>query len=167
MAFGLHHRLHGVAVRHGASARRRPDAVEQSAHRLRRLRHGVVETEFRKCLIAEEPRALDAQLHHLGDDRLVVGRAAAVAARDPGAERFLPQVAARRKLQERLDARTPERDDMLALEPALLGVGAQRRTQEVRQPGEVSFGFEDERVTLLIRQHVLAEASCRASPAAR
>ena len=63
---------------------------------------------MRERLVAEQPRALGAQRHHLGDDRLVVGLAAAVAARDPGAERLLAQIAARGKLQERLDAGAPQ-----------------------------------------------------------
>ena len=51
--------------------------------------------------IAEKPRALGAQLHRLGDDRLVVGCPAIVAARDEGAKDFFAQVAALRELQER------------------------------------------------------------------
>ena len=63
---------------------------------------------MRERRIAEQPRALGAQCHHLGDDRLVVGRAAAVAARDPGAKDLLAQIAAGGELQERLDARARE-----------------------------------------------------------
>ena len=43
---------------------------------------------------SEQSGALGAQPHHLGDDGLVVGRAAIVAAHDEGAEDFFAQVAA-------------------------------------------------------------------------
>jgi hypothetical protein len=65
-------------------------------------------------LLAEQLGALGAQRHRLGDRRLVVGRAALVAARDPGAERLLAQIAAGGELQERLDAGARQRDDVLA-----------------------------------------------------
>ena len=107
--------------------------------------------------IAEQPRALGAQRHHLGNDRLVVGCAAAVAARDPGAKDLLAQIAAGGELQERLDARAREGDDVLAGEAALLGRRLRRRAHEIGQPGEVVLAVEHERVALLIRQHVLAE----------
>src|SRR5262245_14224010 len=101
----LDQRLHGVAVGKRARARRLPHPLEQVAHRSRRLRHRVVEPVVREALIAEQPRALGAQRKDLSDDRLVVGLAAAVATRDPGAEDLLAQLAPRRELQERLDAR--------------------------------------------------------------
>ena len=161
-----HQLLHGVAVGERARARRRPDPIEQVAHRVRRLRHGVVEPVVREGLVAEELRALGAQRHHLGDHRLVVGRAALVAARDPGAERLFAQVAARGELQERLDARARQRDDVLAGHAALGRRRARRRAHEVRQAGEVLLALERQRVVLLVGEHVLAEASSRASPAA-
>ena len=68
--------------------------------------------------IAEEPRPLGAQPHHLGDDRLVVGRAAIVAAHDEAAEELFAQIAPVGELQERLDARSRQRD-RIAVEPAL------------------------------------------------
>ena len=58
----------------------------------------------------EQAGALGAQPHRLGDDRLVVGRAAIVAAHDEGAKDLFAQVAAVGELQERLDARTRQRD---------------------------------------------------------
>src|SRR5262249_45575630 len=79
-------RLHGIAVDERARARGLPYPLQQIAHRLRRLRHRVVELVVREALVAEQPRALGAQRQNLGDDRLVVGLAIAVAARDPGAE---------------------------------------------------------------------------------
>src|SRR5215510_14837380 len=87
--------LHGVAIDERARARGLPYPLEQIAHRLRRLRHRVVELVVREALIAEESRALGAQRQNLGDDRLIVGLAATVAARDPGAEDLLAQLAAR------------------------------------------------------------------------
>ena len=157
-ALRLHQRLHGIAIRQRVAARRQPDAIEQRAHGLRRLRHGIVEPVMGEARIAEEPRALGAQRHHLGDDRLVVGCAAAVAARDPGTKDLLAQVAPRRELQERLDARARQRDDVLAREAALLGRRARRRAHEIGQTGELVLAVEHEGIALLVRQHVLAEA---------
>ena len=139
------------------SARRRPHPLEQRAHRLRRLRHGVVEPVMGERRIAEQPRALDAQRHHLGDHRLVVGGAAAVAARDPGAEDFFAQIAPRRELQERLDARARQGDDVLARQAALLGGFARGRAHEIGQAGQVLLAVEHQRVALLVGEHVLAE----------
>ena len=133
-SLSLYQRLHGVAIRHGAPARRRPDPIEQGAHRLRRFRHGVVEPVMGEGGIAEQPRALRPQRNHLGDDRLVVGGAAAVAARDPGAKDFLPQVATGRELQERLDAGARDGDDVLAVEAALLSRNPRRRAHEIGKP---------------------------------
>ena len=67
---------------------------KQAAHSRRRLRHGIVELVVREALVAEQPRALRAQRENFGDDRLVVGLAAAIAACDPGAEHLLAQLAA-------------------------------------------------------------------------
>ena len=83
--------------------------------------------------------------------------AAAVAARDPGAEDLLAQIPARGKLQERLDAGARDRDDVLAGEPALLGRCPRRRAHEIGQAREVVLALEHERIALLVRQHVLAE----------
>ena len=66
---------------------------------------------------AEQARALGAQPHRLGDDRLVVGRPAIVAAHDEGAKDFFAQIAAIGELQERLDARARQRD-RIAVEAA-------------------------------------------------
>src|SRR5262249_46457265 len=106
----LDERLHGVAIGKRTRARRLPHPFEQIAHRLWRLRHRVVEPVMREALVAEQPRALRAQRENLGDDSLVVGLAAAVATRDPGAEDLLAQLAPRRELQERLDAGARERN---------------------------------------------------------
>src|SRR5258705_5619456 len=89
----LNEPLHGVAVDERARARGLPYPLEQVAHRLRRLRHRVVEPVVREALKAEQPRPLSAQRQNLDDDRLVVGLAAAVAARDPGPKNLLAQLA--------------------------------------------------------------------------
>ena len=74
-ALGLGELLERIAVGHGAGPRRRPHALEQPAHRLRGLRHGIVEAVAGKVGVAQQAGALGAQPHRLGDDRLVVGRA--------------------------------------------------------------------------------------------
>ena len=106
--------------------------------------------------IAEQLGALGAQPHHLGDDRLVVGRAAIVAARDEGAEDLFAQVAALGELQERLDAGARQRDD-IAGEAALLRLGFHRLAHEVGQAGKLGFVVQRQREGLLVGEHVLAE----------
>ena len=115
---------------------------------------------------AEQPGALGAQPHHLGDDRLVVGRAAIVAARDEGAKDFFAQVAAVGELQERLDA-GPRQCDRIAVEAALLRVGFHRLAHEIGQAGELRFAFERKREGLFVGQHVLAERGAERRRGAR
>ena len=154
--------LQCVAVGERSLARRRPDLLQQAAHRLRRLRHGVVEAIVRKRRVAEQFRPLGAERHGLGDDRLVVGLAAGVAARDPGAERLLAEIAARRELQERLDAGALQGDDVLAGHAALVGRGLGRGADEIGQAVEV--GLRDlHGVGLLVGQNVLAERGTKRS----
>ena len=112
---------------------------------------------MREGRIAEQLGALGAQRHGLGDDRLVVGLVAVVAAGDPGAERLLAQIAARRELQERLDAGARQRDDVLAGHAALFGGGGRGLAQEIGQAGEIGLAVQLHRVGLLVGQHVLAE----------
>ena len=154
--------LEVVALRGGAGEGRRPDFVEEPEHVLGRLGHGVVELEVREGLVAEKPGALRPEAHHLGDDGLVVGRAASVAAARPGAEGLLAQVAAAREGEERLDARSGERDHVLAGKPPLLGRRSGGLAQEERQPGEIRFAVEDEDVGFLVGQHVLGELRAEA-----
>ena len=149
--------LQRVAVGERGLARRLPDLFQQAAHRLRRLGHGVVEPVLREGRIAEQLGALDPQRNHLGDDRLVVGLVAFVAARDPGAERLLAQIAPRRELQERLDAGALQGDDVLAVHAALGGRGGRGFAEKIRQAGEIGLAVELHRVGLLVGQHVLAE----------
>ena len=96
----LHQFLHGVAVGERARARRLPHGFEEVARGFRRLRHRVLEPVMGEVGVAQKPRPLGAQLDRLGDDCLVVGCSAIVAARDEGAEDFFAQVAALRELQE-------------------------------------------------------------------
>ena len=112
---------------------------------------------MRERRIAEQPRALGAQCHHFGNDLLVVGRAAAVAACDPGAKDLLAQIAPGGELQERLHARARGGDDVLAGKATLLGRRLGGCAHEIGKPGEVVLAVEHERVALLVRQHVLAE----------
>ena len=116
---------------------------------------------MREARIAEQARALVAQRGQFGDHRLVVGLAAIVAARDPGAERLLAQFAAGGELQERFDAGAAERHRVLAFQPALLGGAARGRLGEVRQAGEIALA-ERHHVGLLVGEHVLPEGRAEA-----
>ena len=87
-AIVLDQRLHGIAVRERAGPGRPPHFIEQIAHGRRGLRHGVIEPVVREIGIAEKLRAFGAQPHHLGNDRLVVGRTAVVATHDKAAKQF-------------------------------------------------------------------------------
>jgi len=105
---------------------------------------------------AEQPGALGAQLHHLGDDRLVIRRAAIVAARGEGAENLFAQVAPLRELQERLDAGSRQRDHV-AVELAFLRFGLHRLAHEIGQACQLGFAVDGEGKGLLVGEHVLAE----------
>ena len=113
-----------------------------------------------EIVIAEQAGALGAQPHHLGNDRLVVGRAAIVAAADEGAKDLLAQIAALRELQERFDAGARQRDNA-AVETALLRFGLHRLAHEIGQAGKLGFAFEREGESLLVGQHVLAEVGAQ------
>ena len=152
----LHQRLQVVAVGERFSPRARPYRVQEIAHGFRRLRHRIVEPVMGEVGIAEQFCALGPQLHHFGDDRLVVGGAAIVAARDKSAKHLFAQVAPLRELQERFDARPRQRDDV-AVEAAFLRFGSHRFAHETRQPGKLRFALKRQREILLIGQHVLAE----------
>src|SRR6266540_21257 len=47
-ALRLHQRLQGIAIGERTASRRRPDAIEQSANGVRRLRHGVIQPKCAK-----------------------------------------------------------------------------------------------------------------------
>jgi hypothetical protein len=86
---------------------------------------------MRVCLVAEESRPLGAQLQDLGDQLVVVGGAAAVAAVHEHPPDLLAQRAILGVGQEGLDARTRIQHRPLALVTARPG-GAGRRGA---QPG--------------------------------
>ena len=81
----------GLARRPRPAAR--PNGLEQSRDRFRRLRHLVGEAEVGVGRVAEELRRLGAELRDLGDDLPVVAVAAALAAGDPCLEGLLAEVA--------------------------------------------------------------------------
>jgi hypothetical protein len=60
-------------------------------------------------------------------------------------------------LQERLHARSGQRDDALALHAALFGRRGRRLAHKVRQAGEIGFTVQLHRVGLLVGQHILTE----------
>ena len=155
-ALFLRQRLQGIAVGQRLPARPRPYRVEQVAHCCRRLRHGIVEPIMREIGKAEQPRALGPQPHHLGDDLLVVGRSAVVAAMDEGLKGLLAQIAPAGKLQERLYARTRQRHH-IAVETAFFGIGLHGLANEIGQPGKLGLALKHKLERLLVGQHVLAE----------
>src|SRR6202044_334451 len=81
---------------------------------LRRFRHRVGEAVMRISLVAQQSRALGSQTHQFGGDGPIVARAAVFSSSRPSAERGLAKIAARRELQERLDAGARQRDRVLA-----------------------------------------------------
>ena len=140
---------------------RRPDRLEKIERRLRRPGHRVGETVMRVGFVAQQARALGPEADHLGGDVAIVGRAAVLAARRPGAKGVLPQVAPRRELQERLDARARQRDGIFAGMTALGGEPRGARDEEIRQAVEIAF-VEQHQPGLFVRQHVLAERGAEA-----
>jgi hypothetical protein len=148
-------RLERVALGERTRPRRRPHGVEQPARRVPTPGHGVGEHVIGEARIAEQARLLGAQRDHLGDQTVVVV-GAAVAARDPGGEQLLTQVAPSGELQERLDVRTSKGDGVAAGIPAPFGGALRRRAHELRQAREI-IRRERQGVALLVGQHVLAE----------
>ncbi len=109
---------------------------------------------MREAWVAEQARLLVAQRRQLGDDRRIVGLAR-LAARDPGAEDLLAQVAPSGELQERLDAGPAQGHEVALLAPLLRGA-ARGGAHEIRQAGEVALA-QRHRVALLVGEHVLAK----------
>ena len=103
MAFRHDELRQGLGLLRRPRRRLSPHGLQQGAHVLRRLRHGVVELEVGKGFVPQQGRPLGAKLHRLGDDGTVVPLTGTPAARHPGLEGFLPQVAALGKRQEGLD----------------------------------------------------------------
>ncbi len=108
------------------------------------------------ALVAEQFCPLGPEMHHLCGDRAVVGRAAVLAARAPGAEGGFAQIPAGGELQERLDARSRQRHGVAAGMAALGRKPRRARDPKVRKPVEVAL-VEPHRPGPLVRQHVLAE----------
>ncbi len=134
----------------------RPDRFQEVERGARRLGHRIGEAVVGVAFVAEQFGALGPQAHHFCGDRPVVGRAAVLAARAPCAEGGLAQIPAGRELQERLDARSRERDDVAA---GMAALGREPRgacDQEARKPVEVAL-VEPHSPGPFVRQHVLAE----------
>ena len=158
----LHQRLQGFAIGERALARGRPHRLQKVAHCGRRFRHRIVEPVLGEIGVAEQPRSLGAKLHHLGDDRLVVGRAVIVAAGDESAEDLFAQIAPARELEEGEGARARQRNDA-AVEAALLCFAPHRLAHECGQAGKFGLAGEAQREGLFVGEDVLAErgAECR------
>ena len=111
---------------------------------------------MRISLIAHEASALGSEAHHLGGNLAIVRRAAVFAACGPGAKGGLAQIAPRRELQERLDARSRQRDGVLSGMAALGGRARRASDEEIRQAVEIVLAQQQE-PGFLVRQHILAE----------
>ena len=109
-----------------------------------------------EAFIAHEPRALGPELHHLGGDGAIVGLAAFLAPRCPGAKGFLAQIAPGRELQERFDARARQGDGVFARMAALDRDARGALRKEIRQAVEIALG-EQHQPVFFVRQHILAE----------
>ncbi len=149
------HRGEIVALLAGAHHGTAPHPLEQGAHRVGRLRHGLVELEGGEGRIAQKLRPLDPELDGLGDDRRVVGRAAHLAALHPGLEDRLAEVAPRRQGEEGLDHGTAEGHDV-ALAAAILGGLCERGLEEVGKALNVG-RRQVHCPSRFVLQHVLAE----------
>ncbi len=125
-ALGRDQRLHLVTIGERPGAGRLPDPLEQAAHRVRRLGHGILEPVGGEGRVTQQLGALLAQLQDLDDGRVVVVGIAVVAARRESLVDLLAQVAPGRALQERLDRGARQGDDGLAGHAALFcrGLGA-------------------------------------------
>ena len=135
---------------------RRPHRFEQIERGPRGLGHRVGEAVMGEAFIAHEPRALGPELHHLGGDGAIVGLAAFLAPRCPGAKGFLAQIAPGRELQERFDARARQGDGVFARMAALDRDARGALRKEIRQAVEIALG-EQHQPVFFVRQHILAE----------
>ena len=142
----------------GAGDAGRPNRFEKIERSLGRFRHRVGEAIVRVSLIAEQPRALGPQAHHFGGDLAIVRRAAVFAARGPGAKGGLAQIAPRRELQERLDARSRQSDGVFAGMAAIGGGARGAGDEEIRQAVEIGLGEQHEPVFFVL-EHILPELS--------
>ena len=150
-------RLHLVAVGERPRPRRLPDPLQQAAHRIRRLGHGVLEPVGGEGRVAQKLGALLAQLQDLADGRVVVVGIAVVAARREGLVDLLAQVTPGRALQERLGRGARQRHDGLAFHAAIFcrSLGGGHKT--LRQALAVGLPELHEPV-LLVAEQMMAEA---------
>ena len=109
-------------------------------------------------LVAQETRALGSQAHHFGGDGAIVGRAAVLAPRRPGAEGGLPQIPPRRELQERLDAGSRQGHGIFAGMAAVGGDARGAGDEKVWQTFKVAL-IEQHEPVFLVLEHILAELS--------
>jgi len=121
--------------RGGAPAPRRGRAA---THGLRRLGHGIVEPVMGEARVAEYARALGAQRHHLGNDRLVVGWRRRRRRARSRREKSSRAGRAARRTAGRLDARARSGDGVLAGKVTLLGRRPRRRAHESGRPARSS-----------------------------
>src|SRR5262249_6618544 len=114
-----------------------------------------------ECRKAEQPCPFAPQGHHLRDQGPVVCCSTVLTAPDPRVERPFTQIPPGRELQEAFDRRARKGDRVFARLATLFGVGAGRRTGEVRQPGEVAL-IQDHGEGLLVGQYILRELGAEA-----
>ena len=150
-------RLQFVAVGERPGAGRLPDPLQQPAHGLRRLGHGVLQPIGGVGRIAQQFCALLAQRQDLDNVLVVVVGVAVVAAGDEGPVRPSRAGRAGRALQERLDRGARQRHDRLAGEPALFRRGPGGGDKAVGEPGAVVLAELHEPV-LLVAEQMMAEA---------
>ena len=156
-ALAVHHALEHFALLAGLGHGRRPYFVEQAANGFRRLGHGVFEAELGERREAEELCALGSERQDLRRNCAVVVRAPAFAAFDPCGKGNLAQVASCREFQEAFDARSRERDDVLAGMSEVVGRTLGRSMHEIRKPRQIGLVFENELVALFVGQNILRE----------
>src|SRR3984893_8426078 len=112
----------------------------------------------RECAKLSQPRSRARSVRNRTINGAIVGQPAGFAALRPGAKRLFPQVAARRELQERRDARTRQGDAMLAGKAA--GRCRPRRGGDERRgkAGEIVLRRENQHIGLLVGENVLTES---------
>ena len=137
--------------------RRRPHGRHERHGAIRVLGHRVLEPPVRVRLVAEELRPLAAQCEDLRDRRVVVRRAAAVAAVHEHAPDLFTQRAVSGVREERLDARARVQHRPLALLAARLGGERHRFADRRRQAREVGLCAEQHHLLALVLEHVLSE----------
>ena len=151
-----HQRLQVVAVPERPGPRRLPDPLQQAAHGLRRLGHGILQPIGGEGRIAQQLGALLAQLEDLDDDGVVVVALPLSPRAVKALNTFSRSVAAARALQERLDRGARQRHDRLAGHAALFGGGPGGRDKAVGQAVTVGLAELHEPV-LLVAEQMMAE----------